>query len=104
MPNGFHFPFFPISSPDPLFPALIGLLALNNPSPGGAWDEPADGRSAAAGWTAICLLPIMSCRSLRFRSFATAVRFACGVVLSAPCRAMRLGCLIALVPTIARFF
>lgn len=40
-----------------------------SPAPG-AWDVRTGDRFAAAGGTAVCLLLIMSCRSLRLRSFA----------------------------------
>ena len=65
---------FPIFSPDPLLPALVGLLTLNNPPP------PGGGRSRRRS---ICdcgrdvglrasrrAVPLS-----RYRSFATAVRF-----------------------------
>ena len=57
-------------SPCPLPSALLCLRASINPPPAGSGDARAGWRFAAAGETAICLLLIMSCRSLAWRSFA----------------------------------
>ena len=53
------------------------------------------GRFAAAGGTAVCLLPIMSFRSLAAARSLLLLDSSCGAVPIAPCRAICLGCLIA---------
>lgn len=53
------------------------------------------GRFAAAGGTAVCLLPIISFRSLAAARSLLLLDSSCGAVPIAPCRAICLGCLIA---------
>lgn len=53
------------------------------------------GRFAAAGGTAVCLLPIISFRSLAAARSLLLLNSSCGAVPIAPCRAICLGCLIA---------
>ena len=60
--------FFSFARPPIAGSSLLARLVCS-PAPG-AWDVRTGDRFAAAGGTAVCLLLIVSCRSLRLRSFA----------------------------------
>lgn len=62
------------------------------------------GRSAAAGEAAVCLLLIVSCRSLAIARSLLLFGSSCGAVPIAPWRAICLGCLAATGFSTARFF
>lgn len=62
---------FPFSiSPYPLVAGSLLLAGLNQSPAPGVWDVRTGDRFAAAGGMVICLFLIVSCRSLRLRSFA----------------------------------
>ena len=94
---------FPSSPPDPLPPALLDSPAWIVPPPPGVGGA-GYCRSAAVGGTAICLLPIMPCRSLAVARSLLLLGLSFGAVLTAPCRAICLGCLIVSIPRSSVFF
>lgn len=68
LPCSFLFHSVPFARP-PLAGSSLPSCLVCSPAPG-AWDVRTGDRFAAAGGTAVCLLLIVSCRSLRLRSFA----------------------------------
>lgn len=79
-------------TPSPRLSSICLLKLFPRPR---AWDVRAGGRFAAAGGTTVCLLPIVSCRSLAIARSLLLLGSPCGAVPIAPCRAFCLGCLVA---------
>lgn len=88
-------------TPSPRLSSICLLKLFPRPR---AWDVRAGGRFAAAGGTTVCLLPIVSCRSLAIARSLLLFGSPCGAVPIAPCRAFCLGCLVAPVHRLPVFF
>ena len=86
-PHDFPFSFlsysFLLPRPTPSHRLFSACLLESVPRPR-AWDVWADDWSAAAGGTAVCLIPIMSCRSLAVARSLLRFGSSCGAVPIAP--------------------